>query len=433
MAKFIIHGGKKLRGELKVNTAKNSAVALLCACLMLKGKSVLKDMPRLQEVDRILEVLVSIGAKAEWKDRHTLALDTGGQLQMDKINRVACEATRSSLLLLGALAGREKNYKLYKSGGCKLGRRTVRPHLYALNKFGVQVDSKEKFYDVKNYPLKLAEIVMYESGDTPTENAIMAAVLAPGKSIIKFASSNYMVQDLCYFLNSAGAKISGIGSTTLVIDGVKALRDVKEYFVMPDPIEAMTCIALAITTKSKMTVTNCPMDFLELELEKLRVMGQGMRNKNQRLSENKKFNIADIEFTPSQLIALPDKIYGRPFPGLNIDNLPLFVPILTQAKGRTLVHDWVYENRAIYYTELQRLGAKITLLDPHRVFVEGPTKFSPAEIMCPPAIRPAVAVLIGMIAAKGRSVLRNAYTIERGYEDLAQRLQKVGVRIERVE
>lgn len=433
MAKFIVHGGNKLKGELKVNTAKNSAVALLCASLMLEGKVVLKDVPRLQEVDRILEILVSIGVKAEWKDRHTLALDTRAPLQMNKINRAACEATRSSLLLLGALAKREKNYKLYKSGGCKLGRRTVRPHLYALNKFGVQVDSKEKFYDVKNQPLRLAEIVMYESGDTPTENAIMAAVLAPGKSVIKFASSNYMVQDLCHFLNSAGAKISGIGSTTLVIQGVEALRDVKEYFIMPDPIEAMTCVALAITTKSKMTITNCPMDFLELELEKLRVMGQGMKITKMRLSENKRFNIADIEFTPSRLFALPDKIYGRPFPGLNIDSLPLFVPILTQAKGRTLVHDWVYENRAIYYTELQRLGAKITLLDPHRVFVEGPTKFSPAEIMCPPAIRPAVAVLIGMIAAKGRSVLRNAYTIERGYEDLAQRLQKVGVKIERVE
>lgn len=433
MAKFIIQGGRKLNGELKVNTAKNSAVALLCASVMLKGRVILKDVPRLQEVDRILEVLVSIGVKAEWKDKHTLALDTNAPLRMDKINRAACEATRSSLLLLGALAAREKSYKLYKSGGCKLGRRTVRPHLYALNKFGVQVDSKEKFYQVINKPLKSAEVVMYESGDTPTENAIMAAVLAPGKSIIKFASSNYMAQDLCYFLNSVGAKIFGIGTTTLTIDGVKSLRGAGEYNVMPDPIEAMSWIALAITTKSKMTITNCPMDFLELELEKLRVMGQRMRNKNQRLSENKKFNIADIEFTPSQLIALPDKIYGRPFPGLNIDNLPLFVPILTQAKGRTLVHDWVYENRAIYYTELQRLGAKVTLLDPHRVFVEGPTKICPAEIMCPPAIRPAMSVLIGMIAAKGRSVLRNAYTIERGYEDLAKRLQKVGVKIERVE
>lgn len=420
-------------GKLEVNTAKNSAVALLCASLMLKGKTVLKDMPRLQEVDRILEILISIGVRAEWTSKHVLELDTRGPLKMESINRAACEATRSSLLLLGALVAREKGYKLYKSGGCKLGRRTVRPHLYALNKFGVRVDSKEKFYDVKNLPLKSAEIVMYESGDTPTENAIMAAVLAPGRSVIKFASSNYMVQDLCYFLNSAGAHISGIGTTTLMIDGVKSLHVVMEYNVMPDPIEAMSWIALAIATKSKMTIANCPMDFLELELEKLRIMGQKMKVKHKRLSENNKFEIADIEFEPSQLNALPDKIYGRPFPGLNIDNLPLFIPILAQAKGRTLVHDWVYENRAIYYTELQRLGAKVTLLDPHRVFVEGPTKFCPAEIMCPPAIRPAVAVLIGMIVAKGRSVLRNSYTIERGYEDLAQRLQKVGVKIDRVD
>jgi len=433
MAKFIVNGGKKLSGELRAGTAKNSAVALLCASLMIKGKTLLKDVPRLQEVERILEILISIGVSAEWKGRNELALDAGGKLCMDKINRASCEATRSSLLLLGALAGREKQYKLFKSGGCKLGRRTVRPHLYALNTFGVQVDSKERYYDVKNQALKSAEIVMYESGDTPTENAIMAAVLAPGRSVIKFASSNYMVQDLCFFLNQAGAKISGVGSTTLIIDGVKSLGEAGEYHIMPDPIEAMSWISLAITTKSKMTVTNCPMDFLELELEKLSVMGQKIKIKNRRLSENKEFNIVDIEFEPSVLTALPDKIYGRPFPGLNIDNLPLFVPILTQAKGRTLVHDWVYENRAIYYTELQRLGAKITLLDPHRVFVEGPTKLSTAEIMCPPAIRPAVAVLICMIAAKGRSVLRNSYTIERGYESLAERLQGVGVKIERVE
>lgn len=433
MSKFVIQGGKKLHGTLTVSSAKNSAVALLCASLMVKGRVVLKDIPRIQEVDRILEILSSIGVRVDWLNKTTLALDTGIKLKMDKINRQACEATRSSLLLLGALSAREKSYKLYKSGGCKLGRRTVRPHLYALNKFGVQVDSKEKFYQVKNQPLKSAEIVMYESGDTPTENAIMAAVFAPGESVIKFASSNYMVQDLGYFLNSAGAKISGIGSTTLTITGVKKLHSLSEYSVMPDPIEAMTWIALAITTKSKLTIANCPMDFLELELEKLRVMGQGIDIKKARKSTNGKFNIVDIEFAPSKLIALPDKIYGRPFPGLNIDSLPLFVPILTQAKGRTLVHDWVYENRAIYFTEMQRLGAKITLLDPHRVFVEGPTKLSATEMMCPPAIRPAVAVLIGMIAATGRSVMRNAYTIERGYENLVERLQGVGVKIEKAE
>jgi len=151
------------------------------------------------------------------------------------------------------------------------------------------------------------------------------------------------------------------------------------------------------------------------------------------VSKNGKFTIVDVVLKPSHLVALPDKVYGRPFPGLNIDNLPFFVPMLTQAKGRTLVHDWVYENRAIYYLELQKLGAQITLLDPHRVFVEGPTKLKANELMCPPAIRPAVAVLIAMLAAKGTSVLRNSYPIERGYEDLTSKLISIGASITRVE
>ena len=429
MAKFVIEGGHPLSGSLSVNTAKNSAVAILCASLMIKGKTVLYDVPRIEEVYRILEILTSIGVKIAWLAEHTLSLDTSAKLQMDKIDKKATEITRSSLMLLGALAAREKEFKIYKSGGCRLGERTVKPHLFALEQFGVSVESKNKYYDVKNKPLKAVDIVMYESGDTPTENAIMAAVLAPGVTTIKFASSNYMVQDLCYFLQSAGAKIEGVGGTTLRITGVSKLSDVKKYNIIPDPIEAMTFIALAITTKSEMTIKNCPMDFLELEMEKLRVMGQKFQIKDRRKSANGKFDIVDIKFAVSELQALPDKIYGSPFPGLNIDNLPLFVPILTQAKGRTLVHDWVYENRAIYFLDFQKLGANLTLLDPHRVFVEGPTPLKGNELMCPPAIRPAVALLVAMIAASGKSVLRNSYTIERGYEDLAGRLAKVGVKI----
>lgn len=432
MAKFVINGGIKLHGSIEVGAAKNSAVAILCASLMIRGKVVLRNMPRIEEVFRVLEILTSVGVKVDWKDGHTLSLRTDGRLNMAGINRRACEVTRSSLLLLGALAAREKQYKIYKSGGCRLGARTIKPHLFALEKFGVKVQSQIKYYEVKNVQSHSADVVMYESGDTPTENTIMAAVLASGKSVIKFASSNYMVQDLCYFLVKAGAKIQGIGSTTLEITGVKKLKPVSDYHIMPDPIEAMTFFSLAITTKSPLTVKNCPLDFLELELEKLSVMGQKYILSNRRQSKNVKFAIVDVKFEPSNLVALPDKIYGRPFPGLNIDNLPLFVPILTQAKGRTLVHDWIYENRAIYYLELQKLGAKITLLDTHRVFVEGPIKFRANELMCPPAIRPAAVVLVAMLAAKGKSVLRNSYTIERGYENLVERLQKIGAKIERV-
>jgi len=428
MSHLIIDGGKKLKGSLTTHSAKNSAVAILCASLMVKGKVKLVDMPEIEEVNRICELLESIGVKIIRK-KNEIILDSTQDLKMDEIDKKACEVTRSSLLLLGALAGREKKYKLYKSGGCNLGSRTVRPHLFALEKLGVSVELKTNYYTVETKKLKGREVVMYESGDTTTENAIMTAVLASGVTVLKMASSNYMVQDLCYFLIKAGAKIEGVGNTTLKITGVKSLKPVDEYPIMPDPIVAMTLLSVAITTKSHLTVKNCPLDFLELELTKLEVLGQKYEIKNQRKSKNGKFNVVDIEIFPSELTALSDKIYGRPFPGLNIDNLPLFVPILTQAKGRTLVHDWVYEKRSVYYLELQKLGAKIKLLDPHRVWVEGPVKFIANEVISPASLRPAVNVLICMLAAKGKSILRNTYMIERGYENLYEMLNKVGADI----
>lgn len=430
MSYLVIQGGKKLHGEIVNQSNKNSAISILCATLMIHGKTVLKDVPQIQEVERMIELLTSIGVAVSRPDAHTVVVDASGALNMETIDRKLCAKVRASLLLCGALAAREKSYKLYKSGGCRLGERTVRPHWYALSKLGVSVVSKDRYYEVRREGnLKAARIVMYESGDAATENAIMAAVLAPGTTTITMASANYMVQDLCYFLVKAGAKISGIGSTTMTITGVKQLKPVNGYPIMPDPIVAMTFLSVAITTGSKLTVKNCPLEFLELELCKLDIMGQKYTVQNERKSKNGKFTIVDISVEPSKLKALPDKIYGRPFPGLNIDNLPLFVPILTQAQGRTLVHDWAYENRAIYSLELQKLGAKITLLDPHRLWVEGPSKLSANEVICPPALRPAVNVLICMLAAKGRSVLRNTAMIDRGYENLYEVLKSVGADI----
>lgn len=429
MSHLVIQGGRKLHGEIKNQTAKNSAVAILCATAMIKNKTYLEDVPEIEEVYRIIELLKSIGVKVKKVSAGKYEFDSRGELNLDNIDKDASEKTRSSLLLLGALACRVKKYKLYKSGGCKLGERTIRPHLYALKKLGMTIKSGAHFYEVENKNLKGAELVMYESGDTATENAIMTAVLTKGETIIKMASANYMVQDLCYFLLTAGAKISGIGTTTLKIQGVQKLKEVKKYFIMPDPIVAMTYLATAIITDSKLVIKNCPIDFLELELCKLEYMGQKYNIKKRYKSKNGKFNIVDIEIIPSKLTALPDKIECRPFPGLNIDNLPLFVAILAKAQGRTLVHDWPYENRAVAYLELQKIGAKLTLLDPHRVLVEGPTKFIANEAECPSILRVAVILLLAMLAAPGKSILRNTYMIERGYENLYETLNKVGADI----
>lgn len=432
MSKFLITGGQSLKGKIKTNSAKNSAVAILCATPLIKGSTTLIDVPRIEEVFRIIEILESIGLKIKWTSDHSLEIINNHKFEINNINKKSFIKTRSGLLLLGSLPPIINNFSLPKAAGCKLGKRTVNAYLMALEYLGIKITKTNTQYQVYRKKIIGSEFTMYEAGDTATEATIMSSVLALGTTIIHFPAANYMVQDLCIFLKKAGANIAGIGSKKLIIKGVKKLKTVKNYPIMPDPIEAMAFISLAITTGSKLTIENCPIDFLRLELEKLKVMGQEFKINKLYKSKNGFFDLVDIEIFPSKLIALPDKIHAQPYPGINIDNLALFLPILTQAKGSTLVHDWVYEDRAIYYIELNRLGANIMLHDPHRVTVTGKTKLHPAEIICPPALRPSINLLICMIAAKGKSILRNSYPIDRGYENIHERLNKLGAKIERI-
>ena len=198
------------------------------------------------------------------------------------------------------------------------------------------------------------EFALYESGDTVTENAIMAAALIPGKTVIKFASANYQVQDLCFFLQKLGVKIDGVGTTTITIHGVKKIKKDITYYLAEDPIDSMFFIAVAAVTKSAITIKRCPIDFLEIELLKLKKMGFKYTLGKKYKAFNGKTNLVDIKTFPSDLVALHDKIESRPYPGLNIDNLPFFAVIATQAEGQTLIHDWVYEKRAIHYKELDQ-------------------------------------------------------------------------------
>jgi len=429
MANLLITGQKKLSGKIKTNSAKNSAVAILCSTTMIKGQTTLRSVPKIEEVNRIIEVLTSLGSKITWTDEHTLSINNSGKLSLHNLNQESFIKTRSALLLMGSLAATLKEFSLPRAGGCKLGKRTVNPFIIALEYLGIKVKESLSAYHIDAKQRKGTEFTMYESSDTATECAIMVAALAKGTTTINLASSNYMVQDLICFLKKAGAKIDWIGSNRLKITGVNKLKAIRNYPIMPDPIESMAFISVAITTHSRLTITNCPIDFLRLELEKLKVMGQKFKISKNYKSDNGYFDLVDIEIIPSKLKALPDKLHPLPYPGLNIDNLPLFIPILTQAEGDTLVHDWVYENRAIYYTELSRLGANIMLHDPHRVTVSGPTELKANEVVCPPALRPAINLLIAMLAAKGKSVLRNSYSIDRGYENIYERLKSIGADI----
>lgn len=425
---FQIEGGRKLSGTVTTNTSKNIAVALLCASLLNRNKTILKKMPRIEEVYRVIEVLQSIGVKVLWVNGNDVEIIPPRRLELNKIHVEAAVKTRSVLLLLGPLIHLLPRFKLPHPGGCKLGKRTVRPHLFALEKLGINIKTDHNFYDVRTDTPHPAEIIMYESGDTATENAIMAAAKIPGTTVIKLASVNYMVQALCYFLNQLGIKIDGIGTSTLKIHGRADINKPTTFYPSEDPIESMLFLSLAATTGSSITVNRCPIDFLQLELLKLEKMGFKYKILKKYKARDGLTNLADIRTFSSRLEALEEKIHAM-HPGINMDNLPFFVPVATQAKGQTLIHDWSYENRAIYYVELNKLGADIILADPHRAYIKGPTKLTGAEIVCPPALRPAAIILIAMLAASGRSVLRNVYSINRGYEDLATRLNKLGARI----
>jgi len=423
-----IEGGKKLSGSVTTSTSKNIAMGILAASLLNKGKTILKNMPNIEEVHRIVEVLQSIGITINWvgNDMHVVPPK---KISLESINRESAMRTRSVIMLIGPLIHALKSFSIPQSGGCKLGSRSVRPHFYALENFGVHIETTETTYEIVHKGLHDGEVVLYESGDTVTENVIMAAARIPGKTVIKYASANYQVQDLCFFLEKLGVKIEGIGTTTLTVYGINKIDVDIEYEISEDPTDTMFFIAAAILTNSEIEIKRCPINFLELELLRLKKMGFSFVKSDLYKAKNGKTNLCDIITKPSTLVAPEDKIHALPYPGLNMDNLPFFAVIATQASGTTLIHDWTYEKRAIYYTELDKLGAETVLADPHRIYITGKSELRASEVVCPPALRPATIILIGMLGAKGKSILRNVYSINRGYENLVNRLQTLGAKV----
>ncbi len=427
---FQVEGGRKLSGSIVTNTSKNGAINMMVAALVNNGTTVLHGIPHIEEVYRYKELLESVGVKIRWTHNDTaLEITPGTKLTFTKINKEVAARIRS-FTFAGAFIHYAESFNLPHSGGCKMGERTVASHKYALEYLGVSVVTKENHYEVKHKKLKSGAVIpLYESSDTGAITAIIAASKISGTTTIKFAPPNYQVQDVCFLLERFGVKIEGIGTTTLIVHGKKDITMHAEHHNSEDPIESMFFIAAAIVTKSTLTIKRCPIDFLELELEKLKRMGQKYKLSKKYLAHNGRTFLIDITIVPSKLIAPHEKIAAQPFPGINNDNLPFFVPIAMTALGQTLIHDWTWENRAIYFTELNRLGADIKLLDPHRALVTGPSRLRGAQIVSPPALRPTAIILIAMLGAEGTSLLRNVYSIKRGYADIAERLNSIGAKV----
>ncbi|MEX1059111.1 MAG: helix-turn-helix domain-containing protein, partial [Candidatus Saccharimonadales bacterium] len=357
-----IEGGHRLKGEIELKTSKNATVALLCAALLNKGTTRLQRVPRIEEVNRIIEVLASIGVNIRWLNDTDLEIKVPARLTLEKINKESARKTRSIIMAVGPLMHDLSEFKIPYAGGCELGRRTVLPHIYALEEFGTKIVAHNGHYNVEvKRSLPTQPVVLYESSDTATENALMAAARFDGETVIKLASANYMVQDLCFFLQKLGVKIEGIGSSTLHIRGQRHIKKNVTFSPGEDPVEAMTFISAAITTDSQITIKRAPIDYLELELLKLEKMGLRFKAGELYKADNGQTNLADITIFQHNggLKAPEEKIHPLPSIGINIDNLPYFVPIVAVANGRTLIHDWVYEDRSLMYTEIKKIGVNL--------------------------------------------------------------------------
>lgn len=429
---YRINDGRKLSGEIVVRSSKNAAVALLCASLLNRGRTLLRGIAHIEEVNRLIEVLTSIGVEVQWcNDGQDLQIERPDELNLETLDTQAAMRTRSILMFLGPLMHEFDEFKLPYAGGCDLGARTVHPHLAALKRFGLDVVATDGNYASSTREItEEPHVTLMERGDTVTENALMAAARTPGKSVLRNASGNYMVQDLCFFLQLLGVQIDGIGTTTLTIHGVPDIDVDVEYIISEDPIEAFTLLTAGIVTGSEITVQRCPIEFLEVELAVLEDMGQKVTLSEEYRSGNGRTRLVDITVYPSHLVPPVDKIHPMPFPGLNIDNLPFFAVIGASADGMVTIYDWVYDNRAIHLMKLEELGANVKMYDVNRLFIQGPTKWRGRRVDTPPALRPSVCLLLAALAATGETELRDVYMINRGYEDLPTRLGALGAQIE---
>ncbi len=431
MKKFIIKGGSKLKGSIDVYGAKNAALPILAASILTKEKVVIENLPLIGDILTMLDILKSLGVKINFLDKRKIELDASN-ISTKKLNYNLVTKIRSSVFLLGALSARFDRFKLTTPGGCQLGARILDPHINALSAVGIKVKKVKGAIEIIGVKKsgKRKEVVMSEMSVTATENVILASVLSNFTVDIYIAAQEHYIQDLCHFLNSMGAKIKGIGTHHLTIKGVKKLSGTK-HFVMFDPIEMGTFIALAAGTKSNITIKNVIPEFIRFELLKFKEAGVKYSIKNlKKFEKGWGYSICDILIKPANLKAVK-KIHNMPYPGFSPDILPIFSVLMTQAKGVSLIHDWMYEGRMKYMDELKRMGANAFVCDPHRALITGPTKLEGKDITSFD-LRAGATLIIAALIATGKSVISNAYQVDRGYECIEKRLRKVGANIKRV-
>jgi UDP-N-acetylglucosamine 1-carboxyvinyltransferase len=415
MSNLVIEGGHPLHGEVKVPGSKNAVTPILAATLLTEEECVLHNVPNISDVDKMLKLLQELGA--EVKQEGTTVIVKASHLELKHLEPKLVKGMRSSVLMFGPLLARLGEVRLPEPGGCIIGNRPLGAHLQGLAQLGVSVVAEDDVYHLKTKKLIGTNVVLPEFSVTATENIIMAAVLAQGTTIIDLAAAEPHVQDLCKFLLSMGAKISGFGTHRIIIEGVDKLHGTVHQIV-PDYIEAGTWAVLAAVSRGELSISPVIPDHLALILLKLKEIGVLYELKDDTL----------IVRASRQL--KPFKLQAMPYPGFPTDLQAPFSVLATQASGTSLVHDPLYEGRMNHITELIKMGANALIADPHRVVITGPTPLYGREIRSFDLRAGATLVIAGLIA-QGETIINDAEVIDRGYERIDERLKTVGAHLRR--
>ena len=424
LEKFIIEGKQPLSGEVTPAGNKNAALPILAACLLTDQKITLHNIPDIEDVRTMRQLIESLGVNIKTLDSHTWEVQASVVRPSD-LDPDLCRKIRASILLAGPMLARAGVLKLPPPGGDVIGRRRVDTHILALAALGAEI-SYNRSFNFKAKKLAGADILLDEASVTATENAIMAAVTAEGQSIIRNAASEPHVQELCWFLNSIGADIHNIGSNTLMINGTSSLSG-GSYTIGPDYLEVVSFIGAAVVTNGSITIRNAGPEYLNMARLVFQRLGVDWEVKGKDIFVPKKQRLI-IE--PDLGDAIPE-ISVMPWPAFPTDLMSIAIVVATQSKGTVLFHDWMYPSRMFFTDKLVGMGAQIVLCDPHRCIVQGPNQLY-GEKMDSPDIRAGMAMLLAALSANGCSSIRNVAQIDRGYEKIDEKLSHLGAKIERV-
>jgi UDP-N-acetylglucosamine 1-carboxyvinyltransferase len=427
MDKLIIQGGRPLNGEVTPSGNKNAALPLLAACLLTEEPVLLHNVPDIRDVQDMIALLQSLGVEAVKVDNHTWKI-TAANLCPAELDPDLCRRIRASILLAGPLVARTGELHLPPPGGDVIGRRRVDTHILAIRALGAQAefDRANHLFVFSASKLEGADILLDEASVTATENAIMAAVTAEGVTILRNATSEPHVQELCHFLNALGAKIENISSNTLHIEGVKKLHR-GEFTIGPDYLEVVSFIGAAALTGGNITIHNAGSRYLGMIRLVFGRLGVDWQVDGDKI----------LVQPPQRLVVEPDLgdaipvINVMPWPSFPTDLMSIAIVVGTQSKGSALFHDWMYPSRMFFTDKLVGMGAQIVLCDPHRCIVQGPTQLY-GEVLESPDIRAGMALVLAALTAEGQSIIGNVSQIDRGYERIDEKLRRLGAQIERI-